>query len=556
MKRKKVITMVLAGVLASTMSLTGCGSSTSSNKSTPKTADKVQYVNVALPVGDVKTLDASKATDAYSAYILQESMEALAREEVINGKDEIVPDGASSWNVSSDGKTWTFHLRASKWSDGKAVTADQYVYSIDRTLAPTTASGYSYLLVGANIVGAADYNSGKITADKVGVKAINKSTLQITLSSPCAYFEKLLSNKLFVAQREDLINKYGTTYGTTAASLVYNGPFKITNFQNGDKVVMVKNDDYWDNKSVKLNTLTFLFMGDENARMNAFMSGEIDQTPVLSSNWQTKFAQENKYNEKMFNSPVTSYIFFNTKNKYFSNVDIRKAFSLAIDRNEYVKVVRQGIGKAAYAWVPPSVLVGTTEFRSKVPEELKNDTENPKQLLATGLKQIGANPDPSKISITYLESGTDELSKEDGDFMINQFKTKLGVNIKVNYMEWAQYEDQINIGAYDMSTMAWGADYNDPMTFSDMFETGAGAVVDYWANKQYDTLIQDAKSTMNETRRLADFTKSEKMLLIDQAVIAPTYYQQFPIFTSKIIQGMQIPLISNLEWKYAYTSGR
>jgi oligopeptide transport system substrate-binding protein len=551
--------MVLAGVLASTMSLTGCGSSTSSNKTTAKlTPDKNQEVTVSIPVGDVQTLDASKGTDAYSAYILQESMEALAREEVINGKDVFVPDGASSWNVSSDGKTWTFHLRASKWSDGKAVTADQYVYSIKRTLNPATASQYAYLLTGANIVGAANYNSGKGNAAQVGVKAINPLTLQITLTSPCAYFEKLLSNKLFVAQREDMVNKYGARYGITSQSLVYNGPFEITNFDNGNKVVMAKNPDYWDNKSVKLNTLTFLFMGDENARMNAFMSGEIDQVPVLSDNWKNKFEQGNKYNENTIISPITSYVFFNTKNKYFKNVDIRKAFSLAIDRNEYVKVVRQGIGKPAFGWVPPSVLVGTTNFRSKVPEELVNSTQNLKQLLATGLKQIGANPDPSKMSITYLESGTDELSKEDGDFMINQFKTKLGVNINVNYMEWAQYNAEVTKGAYDMSTMAWGADYNDPMTFLDMFETGANVVTNYWSDKTYDALIADAGSTMNETRRLADFQKAENILVNTQAVIAPTYYQQFPIFTSKIIQGVQEPVFApyTVEWKYAYTVGR
>ena len=556
MKKQKLLAIMLTGMMMVSMTMTGCKSS--SNNSTSGAPDKDQHITVGIPVANVKTLDASKGTDAYSAYILQESMEALAREEIKDGKDQFVPDGATGWEVSSDGKTWTIHIRDSKWSDGEAVTAEQYEYAIKRTLAKDTASQYAYLLINASIKGAAEYNAGSGKAEDVGIKATDKSTLVITLDKPCAYFEKLLSNKLFIAQRKDLVEKNGAAYGTKAETLAYNGPFKIATFANGSKVELVKNDQYWDKDNVKLDKLTFLFMNDENSRMNAFMSGQIDRVAAATGNWKDKFAQTGKFDFNNTNIPATSYMFFNTKNKYFANAKIRKAFSLILDRADYVKVVRQGIGQPAYGWVPYSLQIGNDQFRDKIQEELKGNNEDAKQLLVAGLKEIGADPDPAKMTVNYLEASTDELAKNDGDYFINLVKTKLGATVNVNYMEWAQANDNINEGKYDISSMAWGGDYNDPMTFFDMWESNAGVMVNYWANKDYDALIEDAKDTMDQAKRLDDFTKAEKMLLIDEAVISPMFYQQSPVFSYKYLKGVQDPLFApvGVEWKYAYTSGR
>ena len=260
----------------------------------------------------------------------------------------------------------------------------------------------------------------------------------------------------------------------------------------------------------------------------------------------------------MVSEPTTSYVFFNTKNKYFSNTKIRQAFSMGFDKNDYVKIVGHGIGKAAFSWTPPSLMIGNDEFRAKVPEQLKAVKADPKKLLIEGLKEIGADPDPAKMNISYLEAGTDEGSKETGDFFINVFKAKLGINLKVNYMEWAQANDEIIKGNYDMSAQAWGGDYNDPMTFFDMFQTNAGVVTNFWSNKKYDALINDAKGTMDEAKRLEDFKQAESMLLIDQAVIAPLWYKQYPVFSEKFIKGVQAPMFApvQVEWKYAYTVGR
>lgn len=566
MKRKKILSLVITGIMVASLAMTGCSSTKSGNdspvpsntNSSANAMDKDQHITVSIPVANIKTLDASKGTDAYSAYILQECMASIAREEVKDGKSIFVPDGAKKWEVSPDGKVWTISLRESKWSDGQDVTAEQYEYSVKRTLAKETASQYAYLLVNAGIKGAADYNAGKGTADNVGVKAVDKLTLQITLDQPCAYFEKLLSQKLFMPQRKDMIEKNGAAYGTKAETLVYNGPFKISNFTNGSKVEMVKNDQYWDKDSVKLEKLTMLFMGDENARMNAFMSGQVDRTGVATGKWKEKFDADSRFDSISVKYPSTSYMFFNTKSKYFSNAKIRRAFSLAFDREDYVKVIRQGIGQPSYSWTPPSVQIGNDEYRDKVKEQIKECKEDPKKLLVEGLKEIGESEDLSKVSISYLESGTDELAKQSGDYMINMCKTKLGITLKVDYMEWAQYNDAVNNGKYEYTGMGWGGDYNDPMTFFDMWESGAGVVVNYWENKKYDELIEGTKGTMDQAKRLENFQKAEQMLVIDEAVIIPMFYQQGPVYTYKYVKGIQTPLFApaSVEWKYAYTSGR
>ena len=289
MKKKCILSLFVSGILITSIVFTGCGnggSTLSKNKE-----DKDQHITVAFTKNDLQTLDPSKSTDLASGYVIQECTESLAREEIKNGKDQYVPAGAKDWSVSQDGKTWTFHLRKNKWADGKDVTADQYVYSIKRTLAKDTASDYAYLLIGSGIKGASDYNEGKCSQDEVGVKALDDLTLQITLDHPCGYFTKLLSNKLFAPQREDFVNKYGDKYGQTAESIPCNGPFKLTFFQNGSKIELVKNNDYWDKNKVKLNTVTMMFLKDENARMDSLMNKQIDLCEVDKKEWIDKFSK-------------------------------------------------------------------------------------------------------------------------------------------------------------------------------------------------------------------------------------------------------------------------
>ncbi|URZ02916.1 peptide ABC transporter substrate-binding protein [Clostridium felsineum] len=560
MKSKKLLSVLLAAAVVSTVALTGCGGSSSATSA----ADKEQHLNVEVPASDVKTLDPSKGSDGYSAYILQETMEALGRNEVKNGKQVMTAAGAKSWSQSSDGLTWTFKLRDNKWSDGKPVTADQYVYALKRSLDAKTASEYAYLLIGAGIKNADDVNHGKMSTDQLGVSAPDSKTLVINLSHPCAYFEKLLSFKFFIPQREDMVEKAGSKYGSAANTLVYNGPFKMTSMVSGNKLELVKNDQYWDKKSVKLDKVTMYFMDDANTMMNSLQSGQIDVADTSKPEWTNRLKKTGKFNNITGDVPVDSYIAFNNqdKNKLLTNAKIRKAISLAINREDYLKTIGHGLGKVSYAWVPEAVQLGNDTYRDKASVSLKDSKEDPKELFKQGLKELGMDTDLSKVVLTDEEAGTDEKHKQEGDYFINQFKKTLGITLKVDYKEWKQFlQDEEDLNYEMQSGEMWSADYDDPMTFMDMWETDAAKTTNGYSNKEYDSLIEAAKVEKDQSKRLDEFKKAEDILINKDASIAPTYSQGMNIFAYKYVKGIQTPAFAasgsrNVEFKYAYISGK
>lgn len=564
MKSKKLLSVLLATTVISTVALAGCGSSSGTTGGST-TLDKDQHLNIEIPASDVKTLDPSKGTDGYSAWVLSETMEALARDEVKNGKDTVVPAGAKSWTTSSDGLTWTFKLRDNKWSDGKAVTADQYVYALRRSLDPNTASEYAYLLLGAGIKNADAVNNGKMPVDQLGVSAPDSKTLVITLAHPCAYFTKLLNFKFFIPQREDMVKQSGDKYGSAANTLVYNGPFKITSMVSGDKIELAKNNEYWDKNSVKLDKVTMNFMSDTNTMLNALQSGEIDVADTNQPEWTKKLKSSGKFNQITGDTASNYYLMFNNKdsNKLLTNAKIRKAISLSINREDYLKTIGNGIGTVSYSWVPKAVQIGTTSYRSEASSvSVKESKENPKTLFKEGLKELGMDTDLSKVVLHDEEAGTDERHKKEGDFLINAFKKNLGVTLKVDYKEWKQFlQDQQDLKYEIQSGSMWSADYNDPMTFMDMWETDAAKTENGYSNKEYDALIDAAKTEKDQTKRLSEFKQAEEILLNKDAAIAPVYSMGQSIFAYKYVKGAQTPVFSpssprNIEFKYAYLSGK
>ncbi|MDD3225404.1 MAG: peptide ABC transporter substrate-binding protein [Clostridium sp.] len=564
MKSKKLLSVLLSATVISTVALSGCGSSSSTTGGSA-TLDKDQHLNVEIPASDIKTLDPSKGTDGYSAYVLQETMEALGRMETKNGKDTMVPAGAKSWTTSSDGLTWTFHLRDNKWSDGKAVTADQYVYALRRSLDPNTASEYAYLLLGAGIKNADAVNSGKMPTDQLGVSAPDSKTLVITLAHPCAYFEKLLAFKFFIPQREDMVKKAGDKYGSAANTLVYNGPFKITSMVSGNKIELAKNDNYWDKKDVKLNQVTMYFMNDASTMMNALQSKQIDVADTDSADWTKKLKSNSNITNVTGNTASDGYLLFNVKdsNKLLTNDKIRKAISLAVNRKDYVKTVQEGLGTPSYNWIPKAVQLGNTSYRSQAnTSSIEENNAKAKTLFKEGLKELGMSTDLSKVVLNDEEAGTDEKHKKEGDFLINEFKKNLGITLKVNYVEWKQFlTDETSLNYEMQSGEMWSADYDDPMTFMDMWETQAAATTNGYSSKQYDDLIEAAKSENNQTKRLQDFEKAEDLLVNKDVPFTPTYSITQNIFAYNYVKGYETPTYSassprNIEFKYAYISGK
>jgi len=262
-----------------------------------------------------KSLDPSKATDVNSSDVLVNCMEGLTRiEQGEDGKDVIKAAGAEKWESNEDKTVWTFHLRDYQWSDGKPVTADDFVYAITRSLNPEVGSTYAFILY--PLKNAQAYNAGKAKAEEVGVKAVDAKTVQFTLEKACPYFLDLTYFKVMFPQRKDIVEAQGDKFGTEANTMVFCGPFILKNWAHQSKMELEKNPNYWDKDSVKLEKLTLNIIKDETARMNSLFNGSLDYAAVTKQEWIEKFDSTGKFDVIKANQPGTNYIFFNQKDKY------------------------------------------------------------------------------------------------------------------------------------------------------------------------------------------------------------------------------------------------
>ncbi|MBU3146493.1 peptide ABC transporter substrate-binding protein [Clostridium sp. CF012] len=564
MKTKRLMATILTLSLTASIALVGCGKKpvaapeTKPGDASTVKMDKDQFLNGYLRA-EPKTLDPAIATDRYATETLVNCMEGLTRiEQDANGKDVIKPAGAKDWKTNADKTVWTFNLRDFNWNDGKPVTAQDFEFAIKRALNPKTASTYAFILF--PLKNAQKYNSGKAKIEEVGIKAIDAKTLEFTLEKATPYFLDLTYFKVMYPQREDIVKANGEKFGTEANTMVYNGPFILKNWAHQSKIEFEKNPTYWDKDSVKLEKLTLNILKDETSRMNSLSSGAIDYVLADKAEWIEKFKATNKFDVATFNEPSESYIHFNQKDKYFKNAKIRQAFSLAYEREKVVKVLYKGLAQPAYGWCPPTLQIGGKDYREKVGIEpvkaFKAANPDAKKLLVEGLKEIGENPDPAKATFSYLESGTDAKAREFAEYNQQMFKQNLGIDLKVEYVEWAIAQKRSDAFDYQMTGVAWNGDYNDPNTFFDMFMTGANVISTGWSNPKYDNLIKEAGNTIDPEKRTEFFKQAEQILLVDDAVIIPTVYRVKNNFSVKYVKKIMSPLFGANDFKYAYTEGR
>lgn len=547
-----MLAVVLALSLFSTAALAGCQTKAAAG-------DKEQYMNVAMNA-EPETLDPSRATDTYSSIVISEVEEALTRcEQDENGKDVIKPAGAESWTVSDDGLTWTFKLRENKWSDGQAVKASDYVYSLLRTLDPKTASQYTAML--SPIKGADAYASGTGKAEGVGVKATDDKTLVVTLDAPCAYFLDLTYFRLFTPQRQDYVEKYGDTFGSEADTIPSCGPFVIKSWTHKSEIVIEKNQNYWDADSVKLSKVTYKILEDEQARMNDMISGSVDISTAESKEWKDKLNGTGNFNLISGYEPTTEFMVFNTKDKVFLNVNVRKAVSAAINRDKYVSTLYSGTETAAYSFCPPTLQIGTEEFRTAADSEpvkkLLQEVTDTKALFAQGLKELGLGSDPSKITLTITAAGPTAKMKQLSEYDQQALQEALGCKVEIKYVDPASMGKTIMSGDFQMVTTQWTGDYNDPMTEFDIWTSHGSMNFGRWSNAKYDQNIEAAAATQDQAKRLAYFKECEDILTHQEAAIAPLSFKQRSLYEKKYVKGFMSTLFgSSMELKYAYTTGR
>lgn len=572
MNKKKWLALTIAAVMVCGTMLTGCSDKskdTSASSDTSKIAyDKDQHLNLVFL--EPQSLDPNACSDTSTSTIIGETQEGLTRISNKDGKEDVVtPAGAKSWDISKDGLTYTFHLRDYNWTDGKPVTAQHYVDSFTRLLDQKQAFPYAYFAF--DIKNAENFYNGKAKAEDLGVVAKDDKTLVITLERVTPYFIKKLSNATFFPIRLDVIKAGGEKWATDITKQVYCGPYTIKEWVRNNSITLVKNDKYWDKDNVHITQVNMNDIQEFATQAQLFESGQLDvtgSTQEYIEKW-TKMAKEGKFQAFRGNTPNTDCLIFNQKNGgpsgIMKNAKVRLAFSLAFDRAEYLNTLL-GRYTPAYGWVPLSLTSGSTDFRSQVKEPLKDlydqykgNPQKLQELLKEGLKELGKPTDNLKnIHVKYITGDTSTSGKQAQEWWKSQFEKNLGITFDVNVIgDSTVYQSDLDDMKYDIAFYGWIGDYNDPMTFLDMFTTNSGTNIDKFSNAQYDDLYKQLLNTTDNKKRIELYTEMEKILVADEAGIAPVYYGDTRRFLQTCVKGFQYPLFGQTyEWRWAYTEGR
>lgn len=478
--------------------------------------------------------------DSYSWSSLNNLMEGLTR----LGQDHN-PEAATAekWDVSKDGKTYTFHIRENaKWSNGDPVTAGDFEYAWKRLLDPKTGSPASFL--GYFIEGGEAFNTGKGKIDDVKVKAVDEKTFEVVLTSPQAYFLSVIANPAFFPINQK-VAEANPKWFAEADSFVANGPFKLTKWEHDSNMEMAKNENYWDAANVKLDKVTWAMVNDATTEYQMYQNDELDTSGIPAEASEQIF-KEGK--EQIEDQAGTYFYRFNLKLEPFQNVNIRKAFAMAIDQQQIVDFVTKNKEKAAHGFVSNGFnQPDGKDFREAGGDLIKFDAKEAKALLEKGMKEEGYKKLPA-ITLTYSTSPAHQKIAETMQAMI---KENLGVDIKLANMEWNVFQEEQKKFKFQLSRSSFLADYADPINFLENFQTGHTMNRTAWSNKKFDQLIKDAKNEADETKRFEMMHEAEKILFDEMPIIPIHFYNQVTLQKDNV-KGIVRHPVGYLELKWAY----
>jgi oligopeptide transport system substrate-binding protein len=442
----------------------------------------------------------------------------------------------------------------------RPVTAQQYVYGIRRAADPKTGSPNSFFLEPLKNFEAV--NKGEMDVSKLGVRAVDDMTLEITLKAPTPMFLSMINETVYYPLREDKIKEWSEKYGSEAQYFIANGPFKLESWTHNNSMVLTKNDAYWDAEHVTLEKVNIFIMSDETTYYNAFLSGELDFVTAGQKEWVERFkGTDAQY--APYSTATISYAFYNAKDALFKNANVRKAFTLAVNREDINEMCFGGLRIPTYGWVVPTISVGNTNYRKaagdiimEMSEQLKSEGKTPKDLLLQGMKELGLGDDPSKLEVTFSLAGTSEWFRTLGEYLQQVYKTELGVNMKISYADWGIFYDNVQKGNYQIGFMGWGAYYNDPYDVLSLFVSSYDAIKTGWSDSRYDELLKHASTELDEAQRLKDYINAENILIREQCVVSPIATARANRFIKPWVHGYATLGFSGIGYKYIYTSGR
>jgi len=474
-----------------------------------------QTVTLAL-TQEPPQLNSMKATDQVSIFILGHVMEGLVR---YDRRGNIVPGVAERWELTDEKATFWLRKNA-KWSDGLPVTAHDFVFAWRNALAPKTASEYAFILY--PIENAEAINKGELPTSELGVTAVDDYTLEVQLERPTGYFIKLGAFSTHLPVRQDFYESRGENYAAEWDDMLYNGPFRMTSWTHGASLRMEKNENYWDKDSIHLNALDAQYItADTRARLNLFVDDKIAYTALDGETYKDALRQ--RFRIRSFTTGSVFYISYNHRDgRVTANENLRKAIRHVFNPNELVNKVLATPGNLPGRSTFPVWLDGVDgKFRDEYPApEYEVDIDKAKAHLAKARKELGVDRIPPLVLLV----GDSPTAAKQAEYLQGLLKSRLGLDIKIDIQTFKQRLAKMTAGDFDMVAAGWGPDFDDVMTFGDLFATWNLNNRGRYSNPEYDRQVRIAMNSSDPKTRMDAMGEAQRILL-DDAGVLPQYEQ-------------------------------
>ena len=461
---------------------------------------------------EVASLDPHKTEGVPESHVIRDLLEGLVNQDE-NGNT--VPGVAESWETT-DNRTFTFNLRKdAKWSNGDPVTAHDFVYSFKRAVDPATASPYSWYLEMTTMKNADEIIAGKADKETLGVAAKDDYTLVIELEQAVPYFVKMMGHTTVKPVNRKVVEKFGDNW-TKPENFVGNGAYTLDNWVVNERIVLTRNENYWDNDNTVINKVTFLPIENQVAEMNRFLAGEIDITNELPNEHFRRLQSQHADSVSISGNLCSYYYGFNNQKAPFDDVRVRKALSYAIDRDVVTKALL-GQGQKSGYFLTPEI---TANFNPVTPEygqmTQKERNEKAKELL----EEAGFGPgNPLNFTLLY---NTSENHKKIAVAIASMWKKNLNVTANLENQEWKTYLDTRRQGNFDVTRAGWCGDYNEASSFLSLMQSNNSSNDPKYNSKAYDAIMAKALESTSDAEREQLYIQAEKQLAEDMP-IAPIY---------------------------------
>ncbi len=523
----------LGMLMATTVMLNGCGGGDNNNTSTEATA--AAKTEAAKPTKNLPkhpvtgetlaekqvlvrgngsepgSIDPQLVEGSVGGHIVRDLFEGLTNS---GPSGETLPAVATSWEAKEGNLVWIFNLRNdAKWSDGTPVTADDFVFAWQRAVDPVVASNYAYYMEIAGIVNATEIMNGKKPPTELGVKALDDHTLEVRLSAPIPYLAIMTSHYTMFPTPRKAIEAHGNSW-TKPGNIVSNGAYQLVEWNVGEKMVSKRNPHYWDNANTIIDEVVYLPIEDQSAELQRYETGEMHFTNTVPVSQMDRLKRE-KPDELKISPLLGTYMYqFYIPKEPFGDVRIRKALTLAVDREIIVNFITKAGQIPAFALTPPY----TAGFESTEPDwaswtQAQRDAEALKLLEEAGY----GKENPLKFEVLY---NTSEGHKTIAVAMSQMWKEKLGVEVSPVNMEWKTFLTEKKAGNFEVGRYGWIGDYNEASTFLSLITTTSGNNDGKWSNSEYDALLEQARFSENPNEQYV----AAEAIIAKEFPIIPIYY--------------------------------